>query len=76
MSLAVQLDEDAYAVAMAYAKKEHCSIGRAVSKLVLNSKMGVGKEASSTPVVDIHFPLVRGSKPITPEDVASLEDEG
>jgi hypothetical protein len=74
MNLALQLDDNAYAVAKAYADEQRCSMSDAVSKLVLKSGFVV-RETTPRKGGEIRFPLVRGRKPITPEDVDRLQDE-
>jgi hypothetical protein len=74
MNLALQLDDNAYAVAKAYADAQHCSMSDAVSKLVLKAGFAV-RETSLRKGGEIRFPLVRGKKPIAPEDVHRLQDE-
>lgn len=76
MSPAIQLEDDAYAIAAAYAQNEHCSISTAVSKLVVKSGLGFNKKGTAaTKGDDVRFPLVRGARTITSGDVACLEDE-
>ena len=76
MNTALLLEDDAYAIAKAYADAEHCTVSDAASKLVVKS--GFARRQSSRtnpPKSEIRFPLVRGARPITPEDVARLQDE-
>lgn len=75
MPLAIQLDDEAYAVAKAFAEQTHCSLGSAVSRLVLISGFGGGGKERTGGNGTIRFPLVHGVRPITAEDVAGLEDE-
>ena len=76
MLVAIQLDDEAFAVAQAFADQEHCSIGSAVNKLVVRSSHLRNRHSpSSATVSEVRFPLVTGGKVIVPEDVARLQDE-
>ncbi len=73
MPPAIQLDDRAYAIAKEYAEQARCSLASAVNTLVVKSGGDVvpqfGNDAS------IRFPLVHGTRPITNDDVARLDEE-
>ena len=75
MPPAIQLDDEAYALAKAFAEEAHCSIASAVSRLVVKSGFRVARKQNSEVNSIVKFPLVHGARPITAEDVARLEDE-
>lgn len=74
MPFPIQLDDEAYASAKAFAEQTHCTIANAASRLVVKSGFSGGKKERTTVDPAIRFPLVHGAHPITAEDVARLED--
>ena len=75
MPIAVQIDDDAYAIAKAFAEESHCSVAIAVSTLVVKSGFKARTAGATYPATTLRFPLVRGIRKIDAEDVAQLEDE-
>ena len=73
MPTAIQIDDQAYAIAKAFAEQTHCSIASAVSSLVVKSGFSGGRKERADGDAAIRFPLVRGARTITSEDVARLE---
>lgn len=70
MRLTVNLEEDVYAIARALARTENCSISEAVNRLVrrgLVSRTRLDKTSG--------FPVVRGAKPFSSEDVYRIEGD-
>ena len=76
MPFTIQIDDQAYAVAKAFAEQAHCSIASAVSSLVVKSGASAAKTSPPPNDATIRFPLAHGARAITPEMVARLEDEG
>lgn len=74
MPVAVQIDDDAYAIAMVFAEQAHCSVATAVSRLVVKSAFQTGKAEAAKPNSAVRFPLVKGTRAITAEQIAQLED--
>lgn len=75
MPVAVQIDDDAYAIAKAFAEEAHCSVAIAVSRLVVKSRFLTGNPDSTKPNSDVRFPLVKGTREITADQVARLQDD-
>ncbi|MES2707297.1 MAG: hypothetical protein V4726_11915 [Verrucomicrobiota bacterium] len=75
MSIAVQIDDNAYAIAKAFAEQAHCSVAVAVSRLVVESGFRPVKSETIMTNSAARFPLVKGIRVITAEQVAQLEDK-
>ena len=75
MPVPIQIDDDAYAIAQAFAEQAHCSVASAVSRLVLKSDFAGATPDGPTTDSVVRFPLVRGARTITSEAVARLGDE-
>ena len=74
MRLTVNLDADLYAVAVALAKSEDCSISAAVNRLLRRSLPG--EPGRSAPRRRRNgFLISRGREPITADDFARAEAE-
>ena len=71
MPQALPVDDDTYALVAAYAKQQHCSLNAAIRKLVTKAAQRRETQPADTA---IRFPLVRGQRPITNDDVARLQD--
>ncbi len=73
MRLTVNLDEDLYVLAKSIAKSEGVSISSVLNRLLRKSQ-----EQSSRPGRRAKsrngFPVVRGSRPVTPELVDEIEE--
>lgn len=70
MRLSISLDDDLYAIARSLAKAEDCSLSAAVNKLLRRS---LTIQESTTGKSKGTFPIVRGSRPVTPDDIARLD---
>jgi len=73
MRLSITLEDDLYGVAKSLAKAEDCSLSAAVNRLIRRAL------ESPTPASETHplstFPVSRGARVITPDDVAALDDD-
>jgi len=70
MRLTVNLEEDLYIIARALARAENCSISEAVNRLVRRGLMPRSHAEKKS-----GFPVVRGTRPFTSEDVYRIEGE-
>jgi hypothetical protein len=69
MRLSLRLDEDVHAVAMALARSEHISLGKAINEL---ARRGFQRQSDGTKVrrtAKSDFPVSAGRRLITAEDV-------
>ncbi|MEW5740499.1 MAG: hypothetical protein AB1938_16345 [Myxococcota bacterium] len=76
MRLTINLDDDLYAIAKSEAHHRDVSISAAVNDL-LRRALQPGLEPVALPIASDAFgwPVVRGKKVVTSEDVKALDDE-
>lgn len=70
MRLSVNLEDDLYAIAKSLAAAEQCSLSEAVNRLVRR-----GLEPSRAAPRRRGFPTVRGTRPLSSEDVYRIDTE-
>jgi len=74
MRLSIRIDEDVYAVALALARSEHISLGKAINQLARRGfHRSASKPASKKRQSD--FPVSPGKRMITSDDVYSIESD-
>lgn len=74
MRLTVNLDDELYAVARSLARAEDISISEAINRLLRRALEPPERKVLRTSRRG--FPILRGTRPFGPEDVADLEDQG
>jgi hypothetical protein len=72
MRLTINLRDDLYAVAASLAQAESISISEAVNRLL---QRALAEPRAASRKSKNGFPVVRGRKPIGPDDVARVESE-
>ena len=78
MRTTISVDDHLYAVVRSLAQQNHRSIGGTIELLLrrgLQAGTGNAADVALTTDPDTGFPLIRSSRPITYEDVQSLEDD-
>ena len=73
MRTTLDIPDEAYYIAKAIARDQNRSLGRVVGDLILQSVMGA--KGASLQMSDYGFPTFRCARPVTTEDVRSLDDE-
>ncbi|WP_419921782.1 antitoxin [Candidatus Poriferisodalis sp.] len=73
MRTTIDLPADLHAVAREMAHQQHKSLGQVVAELVRLGLSPAGMETADVPASGL--PTIRVGRPITAEDVRSLEDE-
>ena len=69
----LDISDEAYYIAKSIARDQNRSLGRVVGDLILQSSKGA--KGSSITMSDYGFPTFRCTRPVTTEDVKSLDDE-
>ncbi len=78
MRTTITVDDRVYAVVRSLARQNQRSIGRTIELLLqrgLLAETGGEADAELTTDPDTGFPLIRSERPITDEDIRSLEDD-
>jgi hypothetical protein len=74
----LDIPDEAYYVAKAIARDQNRSLGGVVGELILHSSRGAkGGSSIGSPIEmsDYGFPTFRCARPVTTEDVKTLDDE-
>jgi hypothetical protein len=69
----LDISDEAYYIAKAIARDQNRSLGRVVGDLILQSAKG--SRGASISMSDYGFPTFRCVRPVTSEDVKTLDDE-
>jgi hypothetical protein len=69
----LDITDEAYYLAKAIARDQNRSLGHVVGDLILQSAKGA--KGGSIKMSDYGFPTFRCSRPVTTEDVRTLDDE-
>ncbi len=78
MRTTIDLPEDLHRIAVALARHNRCSLSHTVAELVrrgLETRVGEGEPPAYRIDEGTGLPVVSSKRPITPEDVESLDDE-
>ena len=75
MRLSIRLDDDVYAVALALARSEHISLGKAINELARRGLNRPASKPSSRKHRTTNFPVSAGKRLITNEDVYRIESD-
>ena len=75
MRLSIRIDEDVYAVALALARSEHISLGRAINQLARRGFHPTASKPALRKRRPSDFPVSAGKRLITSEDVYRIESE-
>lgn len=73
MRTTLDIDDEAYYLAKAIARDQNRSLGRVVGDLIL--KTAPTAEGATIQMSDYGFPTFRCTRPVTTEDVKTLDDE-
>lgn len=73
MRTTLDIADEAYYVAKEIARDKNLSLGRVIGDLILQSTNRLGTAAIE--MSDYGFPTFRCTRPVTAEDVRSLDDE-
>jgi hypothetical protein len=75
MRLSIRIEDDVYAVALALARSEHISLGKAINELARRGFHRSGSIPVSRKRRATDFPVSPGKRLITSEDVDRVESE-
>lgn len=78
MRTTIDLPEDLHRIAVALARHNRRSLSQTVAELIrrgLETRVGEGEPPAYRVDEDTGLPVVSSKRPITPEDIESLDDE-
>jgi hypothetical protein len=75
MRLSIRIDDDVYAVALALARSEHISLGKAINQLARRGLQRPVSKSSPRKRRRTDFPVSTGKRLITSDDVYRIESD-